>query len=385
MPDEVIGRQRSWFQMRFLMRDRISVFLKIAAINLLLLMAGIFALELIFGNWLGKVSTSSQRLFRRNLKMKSHVQGLYETTLDTIVYTRDWFGLRGTSTFNKPEEIYFLTVGGSTTDQKLINDDRTWQEVLERRFMEGGRTVRISNAGFDGQSTSAHIENFDNWFRWIPRLKPRYILFYIGINDIYSAHIKEKEAHFLSKWPGKKRVFVDRSGLYDLYKKIRGTYAATSANVSHSKKGFDSAGLIYTDSVLLDPSEHELFEKKFVPDFKERVRKLIDLTLAMGAEPIFATQSTIRAVFRDGVVVGIDGPFRLPGSQYDMNGLGFHKVSLLYAEAIRDVCAGRYKVVDLTANPILHRSDYYDYHHHSESGAEKLGNELYRQLREVVK
>jgi|688.fasta_scaffold181950_2 hypothetical protein len=360
-----------------------SIF-KVLLLNLVFILAGLVLVELIFGDWFLPRDPLSRIMIRRNFDLKYKLNGIYESDLDTIKYTRDSFGFRGSSVFNKPELVDVITVGGSTTDQKYIDDGRTWQQVMERRFREEGRTVRIANAGVDGQSSTGHIKNFQYWFNYIHGLKPRYIIFYVGINDIYSAHMDEYDKLFLSRWSRFKTLIWDHSALYELYRKIRGTRAAIIAQVNHRRK-LDSTTLKFSDTMILDPREYELYATKFIPDFKERVVKLIEYTKAMGAEPIFVTQSTGRTKVIDGKVVGAEDTFGFAESDKKMNGMGFYKISNMYADAIREACAGRYTVVDLTKNPMWFNIDFYDIHHNSEVGAEKLGNYLYLQLKDKIK
>ncbi len=89
---------------------------KLALINFLFLAIGLLILELLFGNWL-----RSDRLNRLHLikgvELKYDVDGLYPATNTQIIYKRDVYGFRGN--YGKPDGIDILTVGGSTTDQKI--------------------------------------------------------------------------------------------------------------------------------------------------------------------------------------------------------------------------------------------------------------------------
>ena len=91
-----------------------------------------------------------------------------------VRYTRDKHGLRGN--YGNPSEIDFLTLGGSTTDQRNLSDDSTWQSILSHKLKCDGLNSRWANAGIDGQSTYGHIQNFDWWFSTIPNIKSRYII-----------------------------------------------------------------------------------------------------------------------------------------------------------------------------------------------------------------
>ena len=99
-----------------------------------------------------------------------------------VIYSRDDFGFRGRKKILK--DIDFLTVGGSTTDERYLKIKDTWSEQLEIRFNEIYKDIDVVNAGIDGQSTKGHIWNFENWFNKLENFKPKYIIFYIGINEI---------------------------------------------------------------------------------------------------------------------------------------------------------------------------------------------------------
>ncbi len=93
-------------------------------------------------------------------------------------YNRDKNGYRP---YNKnfEENGLLLTVGGSTTDQRFIDNDRTWQSYLEREL-----NVAVINGGVDGQTTYGHIFSIEKWHSKVLKSKKvDAIIFYIGIND----------------------------------------------------------------------------------------------------------------------------------------------------------------------------------------------------------
>ena len=72
-----------------------------------------------------------------------------------------------------------LSVGGSTTDQRFIDNNRTWQSNLERLL-----NVAVINGGVDGQTSYGHIFSIKRWHSKV--LKPKEvdaIIFYVGVND----------------------------------------------------------------------------------------------------------------------------------------------------------------------------------------------------------
>src|SRR5277367_5478933 len=74
-----------------------------------------------------------------------------------IINTRNKLGFRGPEMpENFKNYLSIITVGGSTTECKFLNDDKTWPyltgKILENYF----RNIWLNNAGLDGHSTYGH-------------------------------------------------------------------------------------------------------------------------------------------------------------------------------------------------------------------------------------
>ena len=94
----------------------------------------------------------------------------------------DKYGLR--SNYKDTKDIKILTVVGSTTDQRYVNLESTFQSILESKINKYiNKNIYIANAGVDGHTTFGHIYSFENWLHLIPNLKPNYVILYTGIND----------------------------------------------------------------------------------------------------------------------------------------------------------------------------------------------------------
>lgn len=107
----------------------------------------------------------------------------YHAGSTTFLYRRDRYGLRGD--YGSLSQIDILAIGGSTTNELHIGEGQTWTDVLAENFRANGRAVTVANAGVDGHSTVGHLCSFEGWFPALPELRPRYVLAYIGINDIH--------------------------------------------------------------------------------------------------------------------------------------------------------------------------------------------------------
>ena len=150
--------------------------------NCVILGGGIIVLEIAFGGWFDTQNLNRLHLIKNSV-FNFDVSDLYDYPSPVIRYSRDKYGLRGNHDI--PRDIDILTVGGSTTDQRFISDGETWQDVFQERFGNAGVDLIVANAGVDGQSSVGHIKNFEWWFPTISDLSPKYILFYVGLNDFF--------------------------------------------------------------------------------------------------------------------------------------------------------------------------------------------------------
>ena len=154
-------------------------------VNIGVLLFLLVPVELIFGTWVRPMSLSDLKRFSIPVgtTFEFDTSALYTGgPRNPIEYTRDEWGLRGTH--GLPKNVDVLTVGGSTTEQRYLDDLATWQEVARRELQQQGRPLVLANAGVDGQSTIGHAFDFTYWFPLVPDLQPRVILFYVGANDV---------------------------------------------------------------------------------------------------------------------------------------------------------------------------------------------------------
>ena len=118
----------------------------------------------------------------RNFEFEYEISDLYQSDTEKAYYARDRYGLRDNC--KSPSDIEILTIGGSTTDQRYVDDNKTYQSVLEKDLKQVKENFGcVSNAGVDGHSTWGHIFSFKHWFPLIPELAPKFVILYIGVND----------------------------------------------------------------------------------------------------------------------------------------------------------------------------------------------------------
>ena len=349
--------------------------LKVVIVNVLLLLIGIVLLEIIFGGWLSASRLNKLNLIR-DVDLTYDVGDLYQADNKQIRYKRDSYGLRGN--YGTPGQIDILTVGGSTTDQRFITEGATWQEVMQREFAAHGKTVRVANAGVDGQSTYGHIKDFDWWFPYIPNLKVRHFLFYIGNNDFHKEGNNEYDDLYdrpTSTYGRVKEQFKERSVFYHWYRTLKGISAARSSKVGHRSVNFQQQQWVEAPRVT---NHRELIERR-LPGYEQRLKALDDRVRQFGGLPIYVTQPTRRCKKLNGKTVGVAETETFEGIEIDgvdscimMQML--NNQTMEFCRKVGGIC------VDLASELEFEDGDFYDYYHNTPGGAEKIGVYLYQKL-----
>jgi hypothetical protein len=349
--------------------------LAIVAVNLAVLAVGIGILELRFGAWLNPLRLNRLNLVKART-LTFDVSGLYEGPSPLITYSRDQYGLRGTYG-SDPARIDLLTVGGSTTDQRYLADGATWQDVLQEQFAAIGRPLMVANAGVDGQSTFGHIKNFDWWFPYIPHLKPKYILYNVGLNDFY-VDVSPSPYDDLVR-PSLVATMKDNSALWHLVRTASGAYqAARVLKIGHRRIDFEAVQ--WTNEPLQDGYT---FIAPRLDGYAARLRILVDRTRRLGSTPIFVSQPSRH--FRR-TPQGIQGRAELtPYAGRQINGVDRYYMMRLFIQVMEAVCRERNAAfIDLAADTDWTDHDFYDFNHTTPAGARKLGLRLFAKLRPIV-
>lgn len=347
-------------------------FWKLAGINLLVFICLLIPLECYFGSWFRPSRLNELNLIT-DYKTEINISGYYPYSTPRITYTRDHYGLRGTA-FNQPGKIDLLTVGGSTTDQRYIDDTCTWQVLLEQELQQHNCNITIGNAGVDGHSTFAHLAAFDLWFPRIPDLKPKWIIYYIGINDFCIEANHERDQLVSSSW-------IQKSALYQLFRKLKRTFNAHRLGLTH--KQINLAQVSYTRKGLVPLENYKQLVEPQAAAFVQRLELLATKTRAMGAEPVFVTQPTYFYRFT---------PQSLPEGTAEqlyyttpINGVDYYHLKRLMDEACCTTAARlNVSCIDIGAGKDWTRDDFYDYVHLTPTGTHKLAAKLAAPLQHII-
>lgn len=349
--------------------------ISILLVNLAVFLIGVIILECIFGNWWGQNPLIRFNL-PRNVRIFVPVHYEYSHRDSVIFYKRDKYGFRGE--YPDTGSIDILTVGGSTTAQRFVNEGKTWQDVLKRLFKEEGKNIYIANAGINGQSVYGHIRAFQIWFPCVPRLKPKYIIAYIGINeteippDYYNDVLSDNIA-----FKGKIR---QSSALWYVYRSFKGIYLKTQLETL--EWDYPAFGTFeWTIPASLDPAEKDEAQR-IVDAYDRRLRLLIHKIREWGSIPILVTQTTPTYKIVDGLPLGYR--YRSVDDNEELGSTGKDLEYKLYRINETTVSVSKELGVicfDLAKELQLEIKDCYDMMHTNEDGSERIGAYLYQKMK----
>jgi hypothetical protein len=340
-------------------RGKFSTLALLAAVNLILIAIAVAAIEFAFGDWHAAYMPPLGAVVDRTYVYRP---GLYEPAGD-IVYSRDKYGLRGV---HEPlPQVQLVTVGGSTTDQRYIDDTQTWQEVLRSR---SGTTV--ANAGSDGMTSFGHIVAVSEWLHQLPGFSPKYYLHYLGANDASLSaadHAYDRSGHD-SPWLSdvRKRSIIVKSF-------VKGWLAFSGPReVNHGQVRL-GPGATEMINASADKNEIENFiQNTYAPN----LRKLIALHRERNESVIFVSQQANPALVRwnaNDTFVSAQFP-----------DIQRWAVALrLINPATQSVCAEAADIChfsDAGGKLVLEPADFYDLVHQTPSGTRKLGEFLAKDL-----
>lgn len=331
----------------------------VLALGLMLLLFAAVAVELSFGTWfddgpldrLGIPHDTATPVF---------AAALYDGGGE-FVHLRDRWGFRGTGI--DPSQVTVLTVGGDAVSQFNLPDDATWQAVMERELRADGRAVVVANAGVDGQGSVGHLRALREWFPLIPALKPHFVLFFLGQGDADGSADALPRAHRI-KW------LRQHSALWQAAARLSGAPAEARLRQDHQR--IDFAAAQWTDAAGPFDASIDL------DAYKGRLRQLAQGSHAMGAVPVFVTQT--RADFRlaDGKVLGMV-------EEGGVTGVEHYRRLAAVNRATREVCAEEGLLcLDLAREVTFEPGDFYDYLHNTPQGAAKIGHWLAAKLAGLV-
>ncbi len=310
-----------------------------------------------------------------NFQHEYDVKKYFKAKESKVRYARDKFGLRNAC--GMPKNIDILTIGGSTTNQRYVKDESTYQAVIEKLVLDNeGKEICVANAGIDGHSTYGHIRAFQEWFPLLPDLKPKYILLYVGIND--ADFIRNYELVFQegSHPPGAKKrpikTFIRKTYLAQ---KTRPFFQYLRGETEERKFQQNTAKYQENNYVVTNLSDDTVEKvKKHVVAFRNRFERLLQLVDEIGATPICITQPHNYARRINGQLRGVER------HSHKYNGLDFDYSLQQVNKVIYELC-GEDNFIDMYSVKINHEM-FYDAMHTTDIGSEFIGQKIYEAMKQ---
>ena len=330
--------------------------IKILIFNILIFFLAIFIIEILSGISLTKKLNCNYLLCNAHYVYKTD---LYTTEKIIINYQKDKYGFRGND--NSYDDIKFLIVGGSTTDERYLNEESTWAGQLKIFF---NNKINILNAGIDGQSSTGHIWNFNNWFNRVNNFKAKYIIFYIGINEIANNNsyydLEYKNLNILKKI---KFLLRDNNGFFfRSLKKLMIIKQKNSQKVFHDK----NRKLIKINKI---PTKNDF--KHNLEITQKNLNELYNLTNNNKSIPIFITQKTNRWSIIDDKVLSIDN------FNYYLFEKNISEIILNFCYDNKILCINGFEELKFNTN------DTYDLIHTSPSGSKKIAELVFEKIKDL--
>ena len=332
--------------------------LKIIVINFLIFFIFIIIIEIFFGQWF-------KNKFFIKLSSERNISRIYEVNFENysnkVNYKRNNYGFRYNDNNYNPDEIDIVFIGGSTTNQKFLNYEKTIVGIIEKKF----NNKKIVNAGIDGLSIKGHIKSFDFWFDKIDKFNPEYYVFYIGINDQFILHEKEKLTNsdsFVEPSLEKKiRWYIKANSFFYLNIKKLQTYLVKKYNINYFNRVVNKKTKVYGERNTTNFIKYKEIENKNNLTNKFYITLLEKLTAKVhnkNAKIIYITQ---------------------------ISGNGMSENLFIIANSILKHCKEyNLKCINLAKYSNLEFDDFYDWTHLNPKGSKKAAEYIFSELNKII-
>lgn len=340
---------------------------------LLILIPFFLIIELFFGSWLvsdltKKWQDAERYNVMRNLTISYDISKIYSGSQTIIKYSRDKNGLR--MICKNPADIDILTIGGSTTDQRYLRIEDTFQYHLEKKLSAHlGRKVCIANAGLDGHSTHGHLASFEYWLPLIQDLAPKHILLYVGINDAGFRFEEHKGFDSINEDTFKGYLKAN-SVIYSVIRRLK--YAFVNSAESAAYAGHNDKSQFIYSATSISNATPSLAEKN-AELFYDRLELLLARINKMKAKHICITQPHQLSVVTNNKTKGIASAFEYQSEVY--NGLDYDFALRKLNNVLSDLCTEK-RLIDVYHHPFSNDS-FYDLVHTTPKGSKEISHKIY--------
>jgi len=340
--------------------------------NLLLLAAGTAAALLLLEAFLRLYNPLGVRVRGDRIVLARNVRETMTNTTNPkldpmIVFSKNSLGFRGPEPprdFDR--QLSILAVGGSTTECLYLSDGGSWPELLGRDLARSFDRLWVNNAGLDGHSTFGHLLLLE---QMVLRLRPRVIVFLIGLNDLGRELPTGREV-VSGPRPLTERL-ARHSAIVANALDLRRNAEARSLSLGYREVALETTRQLAADRprALALAKWHR---EHCLPGYRGRVEELVRACRSHGIEPVLMTQPALYGQDRDDVSGVSLRWIEVDSRQHIHGGLAW-RVLEEYNDVVRAV--GREQdvlVIDLARRLPKSSRLYYDFVHFANEGAHQV-------------
>jgi lysophospholipase L1-like esterase len=303
---------------------------------------------------------------------------------EKIYYSRNSLGFRGPELPDSISKlISIITIGGSTTECKFLSDSCTWPFLLYESLKKQDSRVWLNNGGNDGHSTFGHLLLLKEY---VLKLKPDYVLFLTGINDVEIEQPDEFDLMTEKKiatnsWKGFIKSILNHTEI-----------GRTAFNFYHVQIAYKK-GLVHREIDPKDLADYPLpdsvIDKRiagqtpYLDGYRKRIAQLLADCKSANIKPVFITQPSLFGDYIDSATnISMGNKWVKESNQTD-NCVLEEKILDMYNDVLRSY-SGQAIIVDLAREMPKNSVYYYDFTHFTKQGAKKVADILYHQLHSFI-
>ena len=328
-------------------------FFKVAIYNFFIFLFLIIIFEVVFGYWFKKENFGIY--MRKERKVNWQTTSSFYGKEYNFFYKRNFWGFRGEE-FD-PKDVKIIFEGGSTGNQRFTPENLTIVGLLNEGFKNLNYNLKIYNASTDGKSVNGYINDFNFWFPKIPSFKPKYVIFYIGINDRFINFDNRKSFDYEAsdnKFDQLKDYIKNNSFFVDKFKLIKNQYFPKNTFAY----GLSNDSL-YENYEYIDYLKALKIHKNFSDDnlmmiknFRSKLDQLHMIIENLKIKPIFITQL-----------------------MYD--GLKDKKLFLINNELKNFALENEYYLIALDEILTMKQKDFFDSAHTTPQGSKRIAEKIF--------
>jgi lysophospholipase L1-like esterase len=342
-----------------------------------LFLASLVVCGVILEVFLRVVNPFGERIRGDQIVLPTHTRRVIQNTnypdIDKrIVVSTNSLGFRGPEPPPAfADALTLVTVGGSTTECLYVSDGKTWPDLVGKELAAHFRDVWVDNAGLDGHSTFGHGLLLE---QRIARLRPKIVVFLIGINDVGRDDLKVADAAVVAGgagtglWGKTVAAAAEHSAIVSTVLNLLRYREARKLNRIHRELQIRWARVLTPDRRRANAmlAEHR---ERYIPGYRARVEGLVRDCRRARIEPVLVTQPALYGNAVDPTTKVFLGTLEVDADQQLYGSLAWRLLEE-YNDVVRDI--GRRRgvlVIDLARELPKDSRLFYDFVHFDNSGS----------------